>query len=112
MRNKNAQNNGKDGEYGEGKNEKEKTKENRRGGEIYAARRRAGLGAVAARPGTAPAGSAAAVPAGPGTAPAGSAAAVPAGPGAAPAGSAAANAALRTAVCGAGRKKQRRGQLG
>ena len=25
MRNKNAQNNGKDGEYGEGKNEKEKT---------------------------------------------------------------------------------------
>ena len=29
-----------------------------------------------------------------------------------PAGSAAANAALRTAVCGAGRKKQRRGQLG
>ena len=27
MRNKNAQNNGKDGEHGEGKNEKEKTKE-------------------------------------------------------------------------------------
>ena len=29
MRNKNAQNNGKDGEYGEGKNEKEKRAENR-----------------------------------------------------------------------------------
>ena len=28
MRNKNAQNNGKDGEYGEGKNEKEKRREN------------------------------------------------------------------------------------
>ena len=27
MRNKNAQNNGKDGEYGEGKNEKEKRRE-------------------------------------------------------------------------------------
>lgn len=44
--------------------------------------------------------------------PTGSAAAVSAGPGTAPAGSAAANAALHTAVCGAGRKKQRRGQLG
>ncbi len=60
-----------------GKNEKEKTKENRRGGEIYAARRRAGLGAVAARPGTAPAGSAAAKWSRTGTAPV---AAVPAGP--------------------------------
>ena len=29
MRNKNAQNNGKDGEHGEGKNEKEKRAENR-----------------------------------------------------------------------------------